>query len=159
MEKSAAIRGILAKKPSLTPKEVQSELATKGIEVSRNLCKVVCHRERKSDGAQRSTERELRGGEVRVGGVITRLSEEDYAVWERMLTYVDSLNDKSRDRELHALSGEPLRRLPEVRNWLSAVSTWRARNRRHRILQQFISDLSVKYPTKRQPKWKNNSNG
>ena len=42
------LREILRQEPDLTPCEIQAELARQGTEVSRNLCKVVRHREQQS---------------------------------------------------------------------------------------------------------------
>ncbi len=145
MDKSAYIRKLLAEQPHLTPKEIQAALGSQGVEVTRNLCKVVRHRLLNAEKAVDSSERPLRDGEARIGHAITRLSEKDFVIWDLIKSYVEALDENVRDRELH-MHGGPIERLPEVREWLGAVSTWRARDRRRRILKRFLDDLRAKYP-------------
>ena len=66
MDKSAHIRVLLAKQPGLSPKAIQAALASQGIEVERNLCKVVRHRMLNTEKAVGTSERSLRAGEARI---------------------------------------------------------------------------------------------
>ena len=155
MAKSDLIRKLLAENPNLSPKEIQAAIADQGVEVSRNLCKVVRHRMLNPEKAVPASERPLRNGEVRIGHSVLRLTGKDYEIWDFLKSYVESLDEKLRDRELYSYGG-PIERLPEVRDWIGAVLTWRARDRRHRILQSFLHDLRAKYP-QLPPAWKRNS--
>ena len=146
MNKSAAIREVLAKKPGLSPKEIQAELSANGVEVSRSLCKVVRHRALGTKKARRSDERKLRRNEAIVERQVTRMSKADYAIWDRMKSHVALLSDKDREYELHSQQGSSMQRIPEIKKWLDAVSTWRARRRRQNIFRQFIYDLKTQYP-------------
>ncbi|MAX35778.1 MAG: hypothetical protein CME33_04320 [Gimesia sp.] len=140
VSKSSQIREILRQEPDLTPCEIQTVLADKGVEVSRNLCKVVRHREQQSAASSKPpTERQLRRGETRMSRTVYRLSKEDWAVWDFVERYAKRLETPG--LELHVMDGRLIRMQRKVRQWLEAVSTRNARRRRENILDQFIVDL------------------
>lgn len=150
MGKSSQIREILDEQPNLTPKEIQDELARRGIEASRNLCKVVRHRLRNGKQAKRKAQPpeetvSLRRGERRIGHRdVVRLSEEDLAIWDHLKAHAETLDDPA--LELHTYDGWEFEELAEVRAWIADVSTRKAKERRRAILEQFIKDLGRLYP-------------
>lgn len=164
MDKSAHIRRLLNEQPSLTPREIQAELASQGVEVTRNLCKVVRHRELKKrvepdeNLDQSESKLGLRRDERQPTGQARakrtrpfRLTGQDMRIWECMKAYADSLDDPS--TELHKHGGDVVKNHPKVLKWIGAVSTWRAKHRRHEIRDQFVEDLKRLYPPHREHAW------
>lgn len=158
---SAGIRRLLDEQPSLTPREIQAELASQGVEVTRNLCKVVRHRELRKRAEpvgkldQSESKLGLRRDERQPTGQIGakrtrpfRLTGRDMKIWECMKAYADSLDDPS--TELHKHGGDVVKNHPKVLKWIGAVSTWRAIDRRHEIRDQFVEDLKRLFPPLRE---------
>lgn len=145
ISKSDQIRQLLSEQPELSPSEIKTVLAYRGVEVSRNLCKVVRHREQQSAEQDKpTTERKLRRGETRMGSRVVRLSEEDLAIWDFVERYAKKLENPG--FELRVRNGERMRIHRRVRQWLEGVSTRSAKRRRADILDQFIADLARQYP-------------
>ena len=145
VSKSDQIRQLLSDQPELSPSQLQTVLADRGVEVSRNLCKVVRHREQQSAAKGKpTTERQLRRGETRMGTRVVRLSNEDLAVWDFIQRYAKNLENPG--LELHVMDGRLIRMHRKVRQWLGDVSTRSAKRRRDKILDQFIADLARQYP-------------
>ncbi len=157
-DKSDHIRRLLDEQPSLTPREIQAELASQGVEVTRNLCKVVRHRELRKKAAPdksarvakkaglRSDEREPTGRINRTRAF--RITKRDMKIWRRMKAETDSLDDPS--EELHKFDGQNLVTIPEVQRWIESAQTWRTKHRRRDICNQFIQDLMRLYPPPRE---------
>ena len=145
VSKSDHIRQLLGERPELTPSEIQTVLADRGVEVSRNLCKVVRHREQQSAAQSKpTTERQLRRGEIRMGRRVIRLSKEDWAVWDFVEKYAKKLENPG--LELHVMDGRLIRMHRKVRQWLDAVSTRSAKRRRLDVLNHFLELLREQIP-------------
>ena len=145
VSKSEHIRQLLGEQPDLTPSEIQAVLADRGVEVTRNTCKVVRHREQQSAAQSKpTTERQLRRGEIRMGTRIVRLSEEDWAIWDFVERHAKKLENPR--LELHVMDGRLIRMHRKVRQWLDAVSTRSAKRRRLDVLDHFLELLRERYP-------------
>ena len=121
--RSADIRTLLTEQPSLTPKEIQAELASQGFVVTRNLCKVVRHRHLRKRAAQvkkldqSESRARLRRDERQPTGQIIRtrpfrLTGKDIKIWECLKAYADSLDDPS--TELHKHGGDVVKNHPKA---------------------------------------------
>ncbi|MBA2116731.1 hypothetical protein [Bremerella alba] len=143
MENSAHIRKLLSEKPDLSPKELQEQLAERGIEVTRNLCKVVRHRKLNGKKRKQVFPEKLRFNErwIEDDDIIIRLTQKDLVVWDFLKKHAISLYHSSPPLSSYQFTVE-LENLQEVRAWIADVTSQRSRRRRLAILKYFIDGLN-----------------
>jgi len=163
--KSQAIRQVLQNSPSLTTSEVRALLNDKGIEVTDNLIKVIRHRMKKAKAeADRKTENEMRRFQrlspipqpqkkVRkttgwIDCVHSQHTHRLSAAETDLLNLLRELYRNGSEADLHQMPYDAEQSIPEVREWLNEVKSFRAQRRRHRILMHFSYVLrQERWPT------------